>query len=89
MFGTDNGAMDCHCLKSCLTSTLVPALQQLYLYLGFLLVNSVINLTPLKTLAKVAKIGVVWHFTGLIPSITSVLTAMLSLMQSLSVCPYV
>lgn len=39
-------------------------LQQLYLYLGLLIVNAVVNSAPLKSLAKVAKIGVIWHFLG-------------------------
>lgn len=38
--------------------------QQLYLYFGLLLVNGVINSAPLRTLAKVAKLGVIWHFAG-------------------------
>ena len=40
-------------------------MQQLYLYLGLLLANGIINSAPLKVLARVAKVGVFWHFTGL------------------------
>ena len=39
-------------------------LQQLYIYLGLLLANGIINSAPLKTIAQVARIGVIWHFTG-------------------------
>ena len=42
----------------------MQGLQLLYLYLGSLIMNAIANSAPLKSLANVAKIGVIWHFTG-------------------------
>lgn len=38
--------------------------QQLYLYVGLLVINATINSAPLKVIVRIAKIGALWQTLG-------------------------
>ena len=38
--------------------------QQLYLYVGLLVINATINSAPLKVIVRIAKIGALWQILG-------------------------
>jgi len=38
--------------------------QELYLYMGLLVINAIINSAPLKVLARIARVGAIWQILG-------------------------
>jgi len=38
--------------------------QELYLYMGLLVINATINSAPLKVVARIARVGAIWQVLG-------------------------
>lgn len=45
-------------------SILHCCVQQLYLYVGLLVINATINSAPLKVIVRIAKMGALWQILG-------------------------